>query len=84
MFLLYFQAPDPSQIRPVAVLKKSLEMVKEHWTKNMNYHYACEQLKCIRQDLTVNQFSISVFYRLSHVMRKQIFAYAKTLRSLHS
>ena len=49
----HLQAPDPSQIRPVSVLKRSLEMVKDHWTKKMNYHYACEQLKCIRQDLTV-------------------------------
>ena len=58
MFLMLknflFQAPDASQIRPVSVLKRSLEMVKDHWKANMNYHYACEQMKSIRQDLTVS------------------------------
>ena len=53
LMLTKFQPPDAAKIRPVKVLEKSLEMVKAHWTKNMDYHYACEQMKCIRQDLTV-------------------------------
>lgn len=48
-----FQAPEAWQVRPPAILKKSLAMVMDDWKTKADYRYACEQMKSIRQDLTV-------------------------------
>ncbi|KAJ1263262.1 hypothetical protein BS78_09G170000 [Paspalum vaginatum] len=61
-YLRLTKAPDPSQVRPEDVLEKALAMVE---TSQKNYFYKCDQLKSIRQDLTVqriqNELTVKVY-----------------------
>ncbi|TVU36723.1 hypothetical protein EJB05_18668 [Eragrostis curvula] len=61
-YLHLTSAPDPATVRPEDVLEKALHMVE---TSQKNYLYKCDQLKSIRQDLTVqriqNELTVKVY-----------------------
>ncbi|TYI62510.1 hypothetical protein E1A91_D10G248700v1 [Gossypium mustelinum] len=61
-YLRLTSAPDPSTVRPEEVLEKALLMVQN---SQKNYLYKCDQLKSIRQDLTVqrirNHLTVKVY-----------------------
>ncbi|GJQ15634.1 hypothetical protein GpartN1_g7425.t1 [Galdieria partita] len=53
-YLRLTSVPDPKDVRPYSVLQKALRHVKSKYKKKKwSYNYTCEQLKSIRQDMTV-------------------------------
>ena len=58
-------APNPDTVRPLSVLKNTLDLLKRKWKQEGNYGYICDQFKSLRQDLTVqhirNEFTVIVY-----------------------
>lgn len=52
--------PSPADIRPLHILKETLQLLKRKWKDNHNYAYALDQFKSMRQDLTVSALFLSL------------------------
>ena len=52
--------PNPDTIRPQPILKKALKHFLEQYKKGKSYDYIIEQLRSIRQDLTVQNIKNSL------------------------
>ncbi|GAA5981346.1 hypothetical protein JCM5350_004372 [Sporobolomyces pararoseus] len=57
--------PDPTTIRPLPILQRTLDLLKRKWKEESNYNYICDQFKSMRQDLIVqritNDFTVQVY-----------------------
>ncbi|GKZ01056.1 hypothetical protein MPSEU_001057300 [Mayamaea pseudoterrestris] len=57
--------PNPQDVRPLNILVKSLAHIKQHYIQTEDFEYANDQLKSVRQDLTVqnirNLFVLDVY-----------------------
>ncbi|KAM7538728.1 hypothetical protein Aperf_G00000056176 [Anoplocephala perfoliata] len=49
------KTPNPSEVRPPAVLQKALNHVIQRWKEGGNYSWVCNQFRSIRQDLVVQR-----------------------------
>lgn len=59
-YLRLTSAPDSSTVRPYHILKETLELLLRKWKEDTDYGYICDQLKSLRQDLTVSSsFDVS-------------------------
>ena len=58
-------APNRDDVRPLEVLRQTLELLKKKWRTEANYTYICDQFKSLRQDLTVQhiktEFTTNVY-----------------------
>jgi len=64
-YLRLTSEPNPADVRPLDVCKKTLDHLRSKWRSESNYNWICDQFKSLRQDLTVqrikNDFTVSVY-----------------------
>lgn len=64
-------APNPAQVRSLKVLHDSLKYVVRKYEESHNYSYIIDQLKSIRQDLTVqhikDEFTVHVYEKNARI-----------------
>ncbi|KAF2230629.1 hypothetical protein EV356DRAFT_536228 [Viridothelium virens] len=64
-YLRLTEPPRPETVRPLPVLRKTLDLLKMKWKNENNYSYICDQFKSLRQDLTVqhikNDFTVVAY-----------------------
>ena len=76
-YLRITSAVDPSTVRPLQVLQQSLVFLIEKWKKESNYTYICDQLKSVRQDLTVQrlktEFTVKVYETHGRIAIEKVF-----------
>jgi len=67
-------APNPDDVRPLEILRKTLDHLKKKWKTDANYTYICDQFKSLRQDLTVqhikNEFTTNVYEIHARIARR--------------
>lgn len=76
-YLRLTSAPDPSTVRPVRVLKQTLDMLLNKWEAKSDYDassvylYVSEQFRSMRQDLTVQNvktvFAVNVYEKNARI-----------------
>ena len=64
-------APDPSTIRPPAVLERALALVKQKWVQQQDFRHASEQLMAIQQDCKLQGVENKVRTLLPYVSPEQ-------------
>lgn len=65
-YLRLTSAPDPGTVRPAAVLTRTLaHLLRKYKAKKVGYTWICDQMKSLRQDLTVqrvkSEFTVKVY-----------------------